>query len=362
MGLRFSIVSLNWNGRRILGQLLDKHVSSLLGTEYDEFEVIFVDNGSDDDSVDYINSHYNDPRLKILRLQKNYGFAKGNNLALKVISKDADVVVFINNDTVVKSDWLKELARVFIDPKVGVAQPLILDLDTHAIQFMGGYADQFGRSMTIGYSDEIMNRLLLKIIKISGFSPLQILWAYGACIAVRRDILSKTGGFNELFLFSLEEQTICIPANALGYKVVLVPKSIVYHKGSATVKRLHLVKEYMRNTYLLLLIYYPFHMLLRGLLGRSLLEFFLSLRMRSGRRLMVFFQVLVELFVNLRSIISHRRRSYKLSNNSLIIRTPILLTKQQHVSLTLTKLLEINLTRKRNKRNSGDEARYVKAY
>ena len=342
MSLKFSIISLNHNGRKILGPLLDMHISSLLKTEYSDFEIIFVDNGSNDDSADYVKSRYNDPRLRVLRLPKNYTFAKANNLALKVISENTDVVVFINNDTVVKSDWLKELARTFIeDPKVGIAQPLILDLDTHTIQFMGGYIDQFGRSMTIGgYNDERINKILLKILRTSKFSPLQVLWAYGACIAVRRDILYKIGGFNELFHWSLEELTISIPVNALGYKVVVNPKSIIYHKSGATIRHFHLIKQYMRNRFLLLLIYYPSQLLPQALLGRFLLELFLSLRIHKP----IVFLVLQELIVNLRSIISHRKRSYKLSSKLfyLVTRTPIILSKQLHVSLTLKKLLELN--------------------
>jgi GT2 family glycosyltransferase len=71
--LRFLIVSLNYNGRKILGPLIDAHLSSLLKTVYDDFEVLFVDNGSTDDSVIHVRTNFSDRRLKIVQLGKNYG-------------------------------------------------------------------------------------------------------------------------------------------------------------------------------------------------------------------------------------------------------------------------------------------------
>jgi GT2 family glycosyltransferase len=102
--LKFSVISLNYNSRKILGSLLDAHLSSLLNTAYDVFEVLFVDNGSSDDSVEYVKANFRDKRLKIIQLKKNYGYAKGNNLALKFIDPNTDIVVFINNDTIVTKD------------------------------------------------------------------------------------------------------------------------------------------------------------------------------------------------------------------------------------------------------------------
>jgi GT2 family glycosyltransferase len=89
---KFSIVSLNYNGRKILGPLLDAHLSSLLNTAYDDFEIVFVDNGSSDDSVDYVRTNFSNERLKIVPLEKNYGYAKGNNLALKFVNPSTDIV------------------------------------------------------------------------------------------------------------------------------------------------------------------------------------------------------------------------------------------------------------------------------
>jgi hypothetical protein len=329
--LKFSIISLNYNGRKILGSLLDAHLSSLLNTTYDDFEVLLVDNGSSDDSVDYIKANFKDRRLKIIQHKKNYGYAKGNNLALKFIDPDTDIVVFINNDTIVTKDWLTHLAIAFNDPEVGVAQPLILDMDTGLIQFLGGFTDQWGRTMTIGSGNNVRtDKLLRRIIEFFKYKPLRVLWAYGACIAIRKKLLDRIGGFNELFRFSHEEQSLCIPVNVLGYKVVIVPSAIIYHKSGATVSKIKLGYELLVNRFLYILFYYPPLMLIKSLLGRLILELYSS----SPH---IVLKALLEAIIMLKK----RETFYKI-NYDFIVRSPIFLTRDKHIKLAFKKLLEVN--------------------
>jgi GT2 family glycosyltransferase len=333
--LRFSIVSLNYNGRKILGPLLEAHLSSLLNSVYDDFEVLFVDNGSTDDSVDYVRMNFSDERLKIVPLGKNYGYAKGNNLALKFVDPNADIVVFINNDTIVAKDWLTYLADAFNDPEVGVAQPLILDMNTTLIQFLGGFTDQWGRTMTIGSGNDYrVDKLLRKIIGHFQYKPLRVLWAYGACIAIRKRLLDRIGGFNELFRFSHEEQSLCIPANALGYKVVVVPEAVIYHRSGATISKVKLDYELLVNRFLYILLYYPSLMLVKSLLGRLILE----LHSSSPHNVL---KALLEALKISRSSLSKIGAIYKISYDFLIL-SPINLTSDKHIELTLKKLIEVN--------------------
>lgn len=340
--MRFSIVSLNWNSRSILGELLEKHLNSLLTTNYDNYEIVFVDNGSVDDTVDWVRSRYKDYELlKILRLNKTYSFAKANNLALKAVDPKADIVVFINNDTIVDKNWLRGLAEVFKDPKVAIAQPLILDLATRRIQFMGGFLDPWGRTLTIsGITNKKIDKMLREFIKAVRFKPLRVLWCYGACIAVRKDFIESIGGFNELFEFSLEELTICIPANTAGYKVVIAPKSIIYHKSGASVRHRKLTKCYIRNKFLLILIYYPSPIVAKSFLGRFIIEFYTSIKRKS---LIDLFHALSDILFNFKIIVSSRHTAYKLQVNSpYLVKSPLLLTEKKHLELSLNKLFEIN--------------------
>lgn len=340
---KVTIITLNWNGKRLLGDLLDEHIRSLLETDYENFEVIFADNGSSDGSSDYVEAHFKNPKLRILRMAKNYGYSIGNNLAFKEVDPATEIVVFINSDTIVDKTWLKELVKGFSNSDVVIAQPLLMSMETGRIQFIGGFVDEYGRSMTIsGEYDERINNILIGLINKLKFSALRVLWAYGACIAVKKEFFDKVA-FNELF-FGLEEQTLCIPAHSLGYKTIVVPRSIVWHKSGATIKHLRKRRREMRETLsrlLFVLIYVSdLKMLIKGLIGRIILEFLISLKTFNP---LAFFWALYRLLRNLETILRLRRRAYKLASDSpYIIKSPLLSQRYRHAASALTKLLEVN--------------------
>ena len=102
-----SLIVINYNGKSKLGSLLDKCLSSLLNTDYANFEILFVDNNSTDDSVEYVMKKFNDPRIRIIRLEKNYGYAGAVNRALK--HAKGEFIAVLNNDVIVNKDWLKHI-------------------------------------------------------------------------------------------------------------------------------------------------------------------------------------------------------------------------------------------------------------
>jgi GT2 family glycosyltransferase len=342
--LKFSIISLNWNGRKILGDLLDKHILSLLNSDYGNFEVIFADNGSIDDSVDYVkrqyHNNYNFQRLRVLKLGKNYGFSKGNNLSSETIDTRVDVIIFINNDTVVDKNWLRELAKAFEDQRIGIAQPLLKNFDG-SIQFTGGFVDLWGRTMTIGGDFPKADNILLKFIESRRFKPFEVLWAYGACIAVRANLFQRIGGFNVLFRFSHEEQSVCIPVISLGFKVAVVPMSVVFHKSGASVSKAWNLEKYAElivNRIVFILLYFPMRILVLSLLGHLILECYKSLHCRMPKALIKsIFAILQKLPV----ILSFRNLSPKILTK-YYIKTPLLLTSENHFLYAVNKLLELN--------------------
>lgn len=337
--MRVSVVSLNWNGRKILGRLLDEHIRSLLNTDYDDFEIIFADNGSTDDSVEYVRQHYRDPRLKIISLKRNYGYAMGNNLAFRATDPKSKIVVFINNDTIVDKHWLRELVKAFKDPNVGIAQPLLKNFDG-SIQFMGGFVDIWGRSMTIGGNPQF-NFMLTKLIKLYESRSISVLWVYGACLAVRKQLFQKIGGFNILFKYSLEEQSVSIPLTSLGFKAVIVPRSIVYHRSGATVSRVlnrEMYANYVSNRILFIIIYFPTPIMLLSLSGRLILELLNATRNKQPWALINGVRrILTVLHKALRI-----RRSLPKVPDKYLIRTPLILDSSSHFLYALTKLLELN--------------------
>ena len=222
-----SIIIVNFEGRK----LLEKCLKSLQQTEYSSFEIIIVDNQSTDDSVKFVKTNY--PDIKIIELNKNYGFSVPNNIAAKTAK--GKYLVFLNNDTMVTSSWLSELVTVMdSDKTIAIGQSLLLKSDG-SIESSGDFIDNFG----IPYSRTQIPTTTSNILS-----------ARAACMIIRKDIFLELGGFDENFFVSFEDVELGWKSWLLGYRVVVVPTSKVYHHGGQTIKKMsktiafHGVKNY----------------------------------------------------------------------------------------------------------------------
>ena len=227
-----SIIVLNYDGRELLSECLK---SLLQLTEYPRFEVLVVDNGSKDDSVEVaskIVSRWR--RAKVIALEKNFGYAEGNNLGYCSASKQAKYIVFLNNDIVVTQGWLKRLVSVLEDREdIGAAQPLIIAQDKAGVDgasFLGGYLDVFGDDCSVrtpgpSFEPERVD------------TPSECFYALGAALVTRRDVISEIGLFNPRYFLNYEETDFCWRVRLSGRKVAVVLSSKVYHAASATIKK-----------------------------------------------------------------------------------------------------------------------------
>jgi GT2 family glycosyltransferase len=217
-----SIIILNYNGKKFL----DECLTSIFNTKYENFEVILVDNGSSDGSVEYVKEKFGEKeKLKILALNQNMGFAKGNNEGFKIAK--GEYIIFLNNDVRVKENWLKELIKVMErKPDIGAAQPKILLDDGVHIDAAGCFIDYMGR---------VYQRGVFEKDKGQYNSIDEVFYAKGAAIIVRRKVLEEVGIFDPDYFLYYEETDLCWRIWLKGYKVVYIPNSIIYHKGGATV-------------------------------------------------------------------------------------------------------------------------------
>ena len=113
---KVSVIIVNWNGKKYLEVCL----SSVFNQTYPDYEVILVDNGSTDGSIEYIKNNFS--KVKLIELNKNYGFAKANNIGIKEAFKNSDIkyVITLNNDTLTDINWLFFLVRVMeTDSSIG---------------------------------------------------------------------------------------------------------------------------------------------------------------------------------------------------------------------------------------------------
>lgn len=223
-----AIVILNWNGRRFLENFLP----SVLATPYNNFSVIVADNGSTDDSVDFLTTNFFG--VRIIRFSENYGFAEGYNRALGEI--DSDYYVLLNSDVEVTSDWISPVIRLMeSDKKIAACQPKVLSQKNKS-QFeyagaCGGWIDKLGypfcRGRIFDYCEEDHGQY---------DSISEVFWATGACLFVRSEQFRRVGGFDPFFFAHQEEIDLCWRLQNAGYKIFVQPESTVYHVGGGSLE------------------------------------------------------------------------------------------------------------------------------
>lgn len=245
--IRIAVVILNWNGLHHLKRFLPTicQYSNASGTR-----VIVVDNGSTDDSVEYIRHTL--PGVELITFPENYGFAPGYYKALKQI--EAEYFVLLNSDVEVTPGWLEPLVDAMdADPGVGACMPRMRNYQLREYfeyaGAAGGYIDFFGYPFCRG-------RLLSSVEKDSGQydDNKNIFWASGACMFVRSMAYFRAGGLDSDFFAHMEEIDLCWRMRRIGYTIQVIPESIVYHIGGGTLPNNNphkLYLNYRNNLYLL---------------------------------------------------------------------------------------------------------------
>lgn len=221
------IIVLNWNGWDDTKECL----SSLQKLSYSNYQVILVDNGSTDGSVEKIRSEY--PTMKVIENRANLGYAEGNNRGISyALSHNADFVMLLNNDTVVAPDFLEALLEVFYEkPEVGFASPKIYYYDQPTkIWFFGGEID-----WTTGWAYHKNPNGLDNSGQYQGVVTTPLV--SGCCLMARREVFEQVGLLDARFFLIYEDTDWSVRATSLGYDGVVVADSHIWHKVSASFKR-----------------------------------------------------------------------------------------------------------------------------
>ncbi len=235
---KIAIVILNWNGVDMMRRYLTDVVNYSI---VDNAVVYVADNASTDDSVEMLRSEY--PQVKVILLEKNWGFAEGYNKALSQIA--AEYYVLLNSDVKVTHHWLQPLVE-FMDAHRDVAacQPKLLSIiDTDSFEYAGacgGFIDLYGYPFCRG-------RVFNTIERDKGQydTAMPILWATGACMMIRSSDYWNAGGFDGRFFAHNEEIDLCWRLRLLGRKVYCIPDSAVFHLGGGTLPKSNPMKTYL---------------------------------------------------------------------------------------------------------------------
>lgn len=262
-----AVVILNWNGLGYLKMFLE----NVIKNSADNDTIICVaDNGSTDGSPAWIAENFSE--VKLIKLDKNYGFAGGYNLAVNQL--DARYFVFLNSDIEVTRGWLEPLVS-FMDnnPDAASCQPKILsyyqkDHFEHA-GAAGCFIDKYGYPFCRG-------RIITEVEIDSGQydSGIDIFWSSGACMIVKGEAWTRCGGFDADFFAHMEEIDLCWRFHKAGYRVCFSPDSVIYHIGGGTLAYSSPFKTYLnfRNSLFLLYKNLPDNKLNSVLLIRKLLD------------------------------------------------------------------------------------------
>lgn len=266
-----AVVILNYNGKAYLEKFLPSVISNS-----GDVEIIVADNASTDDSVALMRANF--PKVRLIELENNYGFAGGYNESLKQVS--ADYFLLLNSDVQVSKDWLTPLTS-FLDqnPDYGACQPKIKDY-THQAKFeyagaCGGFIDFLGYPYCRG---RIFDHLEIDSGQYN--EPLDIFWASGACMLIRSEVFFKAGGFDADFFAHMEEIDLCWRIHSMGLKVKAIPQSTVYHVGGGTLAKSSPFKTFLnfRNGIFLLIKNLPIGKLVVKLPIRILLDWMAALK------------------------------------------------------------------------------------
>jgi len=225
--MKISVVILSWNAEHLLRQFLPSVVRHSQG---EDIEVVVADNGSTDGSLVLIAAEF--PSVRIVALDKNYGFAEGYNRALAQV--DAEYAVLLNDDVEVTEGWLGPLTR-FMDSHTDYAacQPKLLSQrDKTRFEYAGacgGFIDRYGYPFCRG---RIFNTVEADHGQYD--APADLLWATGAALFVRMADFRAVGGLDGRFFAHMEEIDFCWRLRCRGRRIACVTASVVCHVGGAS--------------------------------------------------------------------------------------------------------------------------------
>lgn len=264
-----TIIILNWNGWKDTVECLE----SLYQIEYTNYDVILVDNNSEDNSLMNIREYCkgkihlksdffkfnskNKPiniieyaqgrthtikkfdenfqdssanRLVLIKNDENYGFAEGNNIGIRFALKflNPDYILLLNNDTVVDKKFLNELIKIGnSNDSIGILGPTVYWYhENNKIQSAG---------VKLKFNLGMQKVLGLNELDIGQFKEVSSIdYVSGCALLAKSDIFSKVGYFDKDYFLYWEELDLCFRASNEGYKIVHVPKAKIWHKGSVS--------------------------------------------------------------------------------------------------------------------------------
>jgi len=224
--MRVSVIIVSWNALHHLRTFLPSVVASATR----DVEIVLADNASTDGSAEWVRATY--PDVNIATFDQNYGYCGGNNRGAEVAT--GDILIFLNNDVRVDPNWISPILKRFrSDASIAVVQPKLRSHERpHEFEYAGaagGFLDAHGFPFCRG---RLFDTVETDHGQYDQASP--IFWASGAALCIRADVFREVGGFDEDFVFHMEEIDLCWRVQQLRLSVWYEPDSVVYHLGGGS--------------------------------------------------------------------------------------------------------------------------------
>jgi GT2 family glycosyltransferase len=215
------IIILNWNGLKDTLECLD----SILGLDYENYNVIVVDNGSLDRSVEIIRERF--PSVIMIESNRNLGYTGGNNIGIQyALEHSADYIWLLNNDTIISADCLRKMVEIAeTDPQIGLLSPVIYyENQRDRMQFCGTV---FNKA-----SDILLTNM--KQIELSNAAYDRGLLLWGTALLIKRCVIATIGCLDDLFFAYFEDIDYSLRARKKGFKTAVVSSAKIYHKDASS--------------------------------------------------------------------------------------------------------------------------------
>jgi GT2 family glycosyltransferase len=227
-----AVILVNWNS-----YLHSRNViRSLRDSSFKDFDIVLVDNASEDGSGEKLRDEFDN--LFYLKSLKNSGFTGGNNLGFQyALDNQYEHILMLNNDVYVDQHFIYHL-RNYLDfhPDTGAVQPLIYNHPERTKIWNGG--GFFNRILAKSFSNRTFD---------SNINPKEIDWISGCAFMMRSSVLKETGLFNEKYFAYHEDVDLSFRIRGVGYKLIFIPQSIIYHIGGGSSNSAEKKKEGYQN-------------------------------------------------------------------------------------------------------------------
>ena len=230
MTVSFSIVNLN-SGSHLYNciKVLPESISDIA------YEIIVVDNGSRDQSIQMLREHY--PHVRIIKNLRNEGYTKAINMSLR--ESIVDMIVLLNPDTIPQAGAVSKMIEYMVsNSKVGICGPKVLNMDG---SFQKSCRRGIARPGAVFSYFLGLSRLYPNDVRYTGYHLdhidenliTEVGGVSGSCMLIRREVVDQIGYFDERFFAYQEDSDYCLRASQKGWNIIYYPDAVVYHIGGA---------------------------------------------------------------------------------------------------------------------------------